>query len=486
MIRRAVSPHRLAPLFLLGAACLSIRAADADWPQFRGPEGLGIGTGKPPIEFGPEKNVVWKIDVPFGHLSPCIVGHRIIFTGLDDGKLVTVCVDRADGHELWRAAAPAEKIEPIQRIASPASPTPCTDGERVYVYFGSFGLLTYDLEGKELWRKPLPPPLVEFGTGASPVLADGKVILVCDQDMGSYLLAVDAVTGKQVWRTERPEFLRSFSSPFLWKHDGTEEIVVAGSLWVRGYRVKDGQEIWSCQGMARVSNATPVAGDGALLVSSWNMGGDAADRVTMAPFEEFLAANDANHDGVLTKDEFPPGPVKDRFSQMDVNKDGKVTREEYEHMRNMFSEAVNQLFAIRPGGHGDITKTHVLWQVSRHLPYVSSPLFYHGRVYTMKSGGLASCYDARTGRIVYQAERVNAPGDYYSSAVAADGRVYVASQKGTVVVIDAGDEVKELHVLARNEMGEQVFATPALLDGRIYLRTEKHLFVFGENTGGNE
>jgi outer membrane protein assembly factor BamB len=479
-----IRPSRFPLLvLLLTVAFASAHAADSDWPQFRGPGGLGIGTGSPPMEFGPDRNVFWKIEVPFGHSSPCILGNRIFFTGLDDGKLLTLCVDRADGHELWRAVAPAGKIEPIQRIASPASPTPCTDGQRVYVYLGSFGLLAYDLQGKEVWRKPLPLPLVEFGTGASPILAGGKLILVCDQDMGSYLMAVDAATGQQVWRTERQEFLRSFSSPFLWKHDGTEEIVVAGSLWVRGYAVKDGHEIWSCQGTARVSNATPVAGDGILLVSSWNVGGDDSDRVTMAPFDEFLAAYDANHDGVLTKDEFPPGPVKDRFSQMDVNKDGKVTREEYEHMRDMFAQAVNQLFAIQPGGHGDITRTHVLWSVSRHLPYVSSPLCYNGRVYAIKSGGLASCYEVRTGKTIYQAERLDAPGDYYSSAVAADGRVYVASQKGTVVVIDASNDATQLRVLARNNMGEQVFATPAILDGRIYLRTEKHLFAFGEGAG---
>jgi outer membrane protein assembly factor BamB len=438
------------------------------------------------VEFGPEKNVLWKIDVPHGHSSPCILGNRIFLTGLDDGKLVTLCVDRADGHELWRVTAPADKIEPMHRIASAASPTPCTDGKRVYVYFGSFGLLAYDLEGKELWRKPLPVPVVEFGTGTSPLLVDDKLVLVCDQDVGSYLLAVDAATGQPAWRVERPGFLRSFSSPFLWKHDDIEEIVVAGSLQVKGYAVKDGQELWSCKGLARVSNATPVAGEGMLLVSSWNVGGDAGDRVTMAPFDEFLAANDRNHDGVLTLDEFPPGPVRDRFSQIDVNKDGHVTREEYDHMRDMFSQAVNQLFAIRPGGHGDITDTHVLWQVSRHLPYVSSPLCYHGRVYAIKNGGMASCYDAHTGQTIYQAERMDAPGDYYSSAIGVNGCVYVTSQKGTVVVIDASSDATQLRVLARNAIGEQVFATPAVVDGRVYLRTEKHLFAFGEQVGGKE
>ena len=481
---RSPLPLAIVALASVFVASVSALGAEADWPQFRGPGGLGIGAGKPPVEFGPEKNLLWKIDVPHGHSSPCILGQRIFLTGLDDGKLVTICVDRKDGRELWRAAAPVEKIEPMHRIASAASPTPCTDGKRLYVYFGSFGLLAYDLDGHEQWRVPLPTPVVEFGTGASPLLADGKVVLVCDQDVGSYLLAVDGATGKQAWRTERPEFLRSFSSPFLWKHDGTEEIVVAGSLWVRGYGVKDGHELWSCQGTARVANATPVAGDGILLVSSWNVGGDDSDRVTMAPFEEFLAAHDENHDGVLTKDEFPPGPVNDRFSQMDVNKDGKVTREEYLHMRDMFAQAVNQMFAIQPGGHGDITRTKVLWSVAKYLPYVSSPLCYNGRIYAVKSGGLASCYDEHTGKIVYQAERLDAPGDYYSSAVAADGRVYVTSQKGTVVVIDASSDATQLKVLARNAMGEQVFATPALVDGKIFLRTEKHLFAFGESAGG--
>ena len=125
----------------------------------------------------------------------------------------------------------------------------------------------------------------------------------------------------------------------------------------------------------------------------------------------------------------------------------------------------------------------MIWKVTRHLPYVSSPLCYQGRVYAIKNGGLASCYDAHTGATIYQAERMDAPGDYYSSAVGADDRVYVASQKGIVSVIDAASDATQLRVLARNDVGEQVFATPAILDGRIYLRTEKHLFAFGEKDG---
>jgi outer membrane protein assembly factor BamB len=134
------------------------------------------------------------------------------------------------------------------------------------------------------------------------------------------------------------------------------------------------------------------------------------------------------------------------------------------------------LFAIKPGGRGDITESHVLWQVNRQLPYVSSPVAVSGRVFTMKYGGLASCYDTKSGAVIFQGQRVDAPGDYYSSAVAAGGRIYVVSQKGTLVVLDAsGDQV---NVLSRNEMGEQVFSSPAVLDGVVYLRTEKHLYAF--------
>ena len=200
----------------------SFLPAQSHWPQFRGAGGQGIGTGKPPIEFAPDgAHMKWKVEVPFGHSSPCIWGNKIFLTGLDSGsnKLITFCLDRADGHELWRVAAPAEKLESTHRIASPASPTPCTDGERVYVSFGSFGVLAYDLEGKEVWRKPLPVPVVEFGTGASPIVVDGKVIIVSDADIGSYMLALDAKTGKEAWRVDRREFRRGFSTPFVWQHE---------------------------------------------------------------------------------------------------------------------------------------------------------------------------------------------------------------------------------------------------------------------------
>ena len=461
------------------ALSLSCFAAEpvAQWPQFRGPGGLGIGEGaEPPTFFGTSSNVLWKTALPAGHSSPCLFGSSLFLTGFDGKKLETLCLDRITGAVRWRATAPAEKIEPAHRIANPAASTCVTDGERVFTYFGSFGLLAHDFAGKELWRVPLPAPMVEFGTGTSPVLAGGRLVLVCDQDQGSFLLALDPQTGKTIWRVERAEFRRSFSTPTVWRHDGVEELVVPGSIWLTSYNLKDGSERWRYSGTSRVANSTPVFGEGLLFNASWNIGGDEGERIAMPVFEEFAREHDTNKDGQLTRAEIPAGPVRDRFTQMDLNKDGMVTAAEWANMADMFARAENAVIAIRPGGAGDITRTHVAWKSTRSLPYVSSPLFYRGRLYTVKNGGLFSCYEARTGKVIYQDERLEAPGDYYASAVAVGGKVFLASQKGVVTVIAPGDE---LNVLARHDLHEQIFATPAIMEGTLYVRTAGHLWAFG-------
>jgi outer membrane protein assembly factor BamB len=470
-----------ASVCLLALILVSIHpvlCADLNWPQFRGPASLGIAAdAAPPILFGPNTNVVWKTALPSGHSSPIVWGDRIFLTAYNEKKLETLCLDRRSGRIVWRQAAPAEKIEPTHRIGSPAASTPATDGRTVYAYFGSFGLLAYDFDGKEQWKLPLPAPMVEFGAGTSPILAGNLLILVCDQDEGSFLLALDKYTGRQVWRTERPEFRRSFSSPFVWQHDGAEELIVPGSIWLRSYNLADGSERWSFSGTSRVANSSPVAGEGLLFSASWNVGADPGERITMEPFEQFAAVNDRDKDGKLKADEIPAGPIRERFSQMDLNKDGVVTPAEWQMMSEMFVKAGNAVLAIRPGGKGDITATHLAWKSIRSLPYVSSPVCYRGRLYTVKNGGLASCYDAKTGRPLYQDERLGAAGDYYASLVAAGGRIYAVSQQGIVTVWEAGDHLK---ILAKNNLDEQIMATPAMGGRTLFVRTAGNLFAFSE------
>lgn len=453
--------------------------ADAHWPQFRGEMGRAVGTGNPPVVFGATSNRLWRVDAPIGNSSPIIWGDRLFLTGLNGHALETLAYDRQTGELIWRNSVSAPKLEATHRLANPATPTAVTDGRRVYAYFGSYGVVAYDLDGHAVWHHELPTPVVEFGTSASPILAGDLLILARDQDSGSHLLALRKESGEIAWRVERPEFRRSFATPFLWKQDGSEELIVPGSIWLKSYNPKTGAENWTVSGTSRVATSTPSAGDGLLFSASWNVGGDSDDRVTMESFADAAAKYDSNHDGRFIPGELPDGPVKQRFTQMDLDKDGIVTAEEWESMRQMFAKAGNSVFAVRPGGHGDITQTHVAWRVTRSLPYVSSPLFYQGRVFTMKNGGLASCYEAETGKPLYQDVRVGVPGDYYSSAVAAGGYIYVAAQNGTVLVLQAGDTPE---VLARNALGEEIFATPAIVDGTLFIRSATQLTAFRRTT----
>jgi outer membrane protein assembly factor BamB len=318
--------------------------------------------------------------------------------------------------------------------------------------------------------------MVEFGTGTSPILAGDRLILVSDGDQDSYLLALDKRTGQRLWRTERPEFRRGFSTPYVWRHDKTEELIVPGSIWLRSYDLKDGAERWSYTGTSRVPNSSPCSGNGLLFCASWNIGADPGDRINLEAYEDFARAHDADHDGQFSREEVPVGPLRDRFTQMDINKDGRITQKEWGTMREMFARAGNAVLALRPGGRGDITTSHLAWKAIRSLPYVSSPVCYQGRLYTIKNGGLASCYEAATGQALYQDERLNAPGDYYASLVAGGGRIVAISQKGTATVLAAGDK---LAVLGQNELGAEVMATPALVEGNLYVRTADQLWAFG-------
>ena len=181
--------------------------AAATWPQFRGPNCAGVSeSDQPPVQFGPGTNQLWKIALPPGLSSPCIWEDRIFLTGFADQKLETLCVRRSDGKILWRQFVSIEKVEEVNPDSSPASGTPATDGQRVYVYFGSFGLLAYDFEGREQWRKPLPLVVSLNGSGTSPVVIDGLVIVNRDQEEGkSSLLAVEAA-----WR-QSPECWATFA-----------------------------------------------------------------------------------------------------------------------------------------------------------------------------------------------------------------------------------------------------------------------------------
>ena len=453
-------------------------AAESWWPQFRGPNCSGVSeTARPPLVFGPGTNQLWKVAVPGGMSSPVIWGDRIFLTAFDAGKLEIHGYARKDGRQLWERAVPADKLEEFHATeGSPAASSCATDGRRVVSYFGSYGLICHDFAGKELWRHPLP--LAEtaggFGTGSSPTLAGGLVILNRDMLKGCALLAVDLKTGKRAWETPRPDVSQSYGTTMLWKNNGVEEIVMSGSLKLKAYDPKTGAERWSLAGMPSFTCTTPVAGDGLLFFAGWAPGkGDSP----MPTFEQTAANFDKNKDGAITPDEVKGTPMESFFRAQDLNGDGKITAEDVDGMKAMMSKGENVLVAIRPGGKGELSASQVAWKQTRGLPYVPSPLHYRGHIYLVKDGGMASCYDAKTGQPAYQQERLNAIGNYYASPVAADGRVIVASLDGKLTVFAAGGDAPK--ILHQVDFKERIATTPALVGKQLYLRTPTALYAFG-------
>ncbi len=470
-------------LFLALGISLSLagisKGADSWWPQFRGPNSSGVSdTAKPPLEFGPGTNQLWKISVPSGASSPCVWRDLIFLTGFEDGKLLTLCYQRGDGKLLWTREAHAEKLEEFHaEEGSPAASTPATDGRRVVSYFGSCGLVCYDLKGRELWQYQLPVAQTAggFGSGSSPIIADGLIIVNRDQVTNCSLLAVDLKTGKKVWEAARPDVTQSFGTPIFWKNGGASEVVMSGSLKMKGYDLKTGEERWTLGGMPSFTCTTPVLGDGMLFFAGWAPGKEPG---TFPSFADLAKMADKNNDGKIDAEEAKAAGFGGFFKSMDVNGDGVITAEDIDMMKAQMSKGENVMVAVKAGCKGSVSAEHVAWKTTVGLPYVPSPLYYRGRVYLVKDGGMASCFDAKTGKSYYEKERLDAAGSYYASPVAADGRIYFISLTGKVSVVAAGGDQPK--VLKQVDFGERICATPALVGKTLYLRTATSMFAFGQ------
>jgi len=460
----------------LGLAVFSLHAVDAPWPQFRGPGGAGVADGQKPVT-DLQNHLLWQAPVPPGASSPVVVGDRIFLTGFDAGKLFTFCVSRKDGKELWRAEAPATAIEHYHAVeGSPAASSVATDGERVVAYFGSCGLFCYDLDGKEQWKVPMAVAETnnDFGSGTSPIIGEGRVYLVRDLVKDSALFCFDLQTGKQLWKTPRDGFFTSYSTPLLWKHDGQTELVVGGGLRLKSYDPATGAERWFVREMPSVNCTTPVASDDMLYFGGWTPGGVDAP---MPEFSELLKA-DTDKDGALSKAESAQTFIKDFFSGFDANKDGFIKQDEWDTMLKYLRSGKVGVVGIKAGAKGDATETNVAWRVERGLPYVPTPLVYQGRLYFLKDGGMASSFDAHTGKPFYTQSRLGLDGAVYASPVAADGRIYGINLRGTAFVFAAGGDKPE--VLGKADLGERACATPAIVDNIVYYRTATKLWAFGE------
>lgn len=490
----------------LALTCVSVTAQAADqqaWPRFLGPDGRGVQElAKPPAELSLETGVRWKIELPSGHSSPCIWDDAIFLTGYTrNSKLLeTFRINRDTGEIVWRRQCPqVEQIEKVHRVGSPAAPTPVTDGKRVVVYFGSFGLLAYDFDGNELWRTPLPPAKapMNYGSGSSPILVEERVILWHPQGNQSSLSAFQLADGKRIWETKRLQFNRTWATPVQWQHEGRTRLGMLASRRFSAFDAENGRELWWVDGVAVNSGSSPIVLGDQLLLTSAGIQGDSENIAIPDDFDTFVSKHDKNQDGKISIQEIPESVLLTVRNTSDgagdlslkavfvgfmrLKPDHVFDREDWENRRKgfiQFRDGPSQRTSaalIKVGGTGDVTQSHRVWEQPRGVGEVPSPLVYRGLVYLVKNGGLLTVRSRETGARV-SAQRIRgAGGGYYASPVAADGRIYLATDAGVVTVIEAGPE---LRLLSQCELKAPVYATPAIVGDTLYVRTTKHLYAF--------
>ena len=462
---QAVSPLAMANLRLMKALvawgvillaslspALGAGEAPGNWPSFRGPGAAGVLDGLDlPARWDAAtgQGIRFKVAIPgLAHSSPVIWGERLFVTtavsserdasfkpGLYGSGEASrdqsahawqiLCVDKKSGKLLWEKTATQGNPKDKRHIKSSyANSTPATDGEHVVALFGSEGLFCYTTKGELLWKKDLGRmdvgaydlPSYEWGAASSPIIHDGKVIVQCDQQKGSFLIAVDLKTGQTVWKTLRDE-LPSWGTPTVYPGKTRAELVTNGSNFIRGYDPATGAELWRLGGSSKITAPTPVYAEGLIIVAS----GRAPERPIFA---------------------IRPGAAGDLTLQG--------------------NESSSQFVA---------------WSKTRRGGYMPTPLIYRGQLYVLNNDGLLGCYDLKTGTEHYQERVPHRSFGFSASPVAGDGKIYLAGEDGLVFVLQAGTQLK---LLATNPVGEPLMATPALSDGTLYLRGSRHLFAVGK------
>jgi outer membrane protein assembly factor BamB len=449
---------RVVLVFGAGVAAASIPFARAgtakpgvDWPQFRGIRATGVAEGFPlptSWDVAGKRDVLWKTPVPgLGLSSPVIWGDLLCISTSISGQKGSAlkvglygdvtpvtddtehewriyCLDKKTGAERWQRTV-TKGVPKIKRHtkSTHASSTLATDGERLIAFFGSEGLYAFDLKGTQLWKKDLGvldagwsvDPSAQWETGSSPILHDNVVVVQADVQKGSFLAAFDARDGRELWRTPRTD-VPTWGTPTVHEVKGQAQLIVNGWKHIGAYDFKTGKEIWKLQGGGDIPVPTPVVDNGLIYIT---------------------------------------------------NAHGKMA----------------PVYAIREGATGDITladgatsNAGVAWSAARDGGYMCTPLVYRGIVYIVKYNGVLSAYDAKTGEVRYQQRLAGGTSAFTSSPIAADGKVYLASEEGHVFVLKAGPAFE---VLAENDMTESVLATPAVSEGRLFYRTQGHVLAIG-------
>jgi len=417
----------------------------------------------------------WRTELAPGHSTPILENGKILLTATRATALLTLCVDAESGRVLWTRSISVPKIEEYHpQEGNAAMATPACDRERVFVFFGSYGLICYDLAGNKLWEKPMGPFRDEYGAASSPIIVDDKLILNEDHDIDSFLVALDRRSGRELWKTPRPGAVRSYSTPTVWTHAGSKELLVAGALELAGYSIDNGEKLWWVNGLARIVIPTPLPMGDMIYMASWSPGGDPGQRLSLGSWDQALTKWDKNKDGKLAKDEITDSEVLTRFFRMDLDQNQQLDRNEWERHAEVFNRAQNAILAVQPQGRGDLSEKAVVWKYLRGAPYVASPVCHNGIVWMVKDGGLVTKLQAKSGELLQQ-ERLGATGNYYASPVIADGKVYFAGENGVLSIV--ADET-EWRIVSSHNYKEKIFATPLIHDNLLYIRTEKALYCY--------
>jgi outer membrane protein assembly factor BamB len=467
------SLRRMVSLVIWLGAALTVTAF-AQWPQFRGPNGSGIDSAAGyPVAFSPSSNVVWKTAVPYGQSSPVVSGGHVYVTASEGDRLLTICLDAATGRELWRREIRPTTRHKIFKANDPASPTPAADEDGVVVFFPDFGLAAYTPDGKDRWTVPLGPFKSFYGMAASPILAGDVAVLVCDQQSGSFVIAVDRRTGRQRWKQDRPGAVDGYATPMVFRPaEGLPQVVVLGSTRLDSYALETGEPRWWIPLGSSGAMGTVVSSGETLFVST-----QGTTEPWLPPFDTVLQKHDADKDGRASAQEMSSQKdMAEHFGFFDLDGDTFITAQEWNTMRALGVGDFGAI-AIRPAdARGKLDPKAALWRFQKNLPYIPAPLLYQDVFYLVKDGGIITSLDVKSGQVLKEGRTPNALGEYHASPVAADGKVFLANTEGKISVLKAG---AQWEVLGVNDLGEEVHATPALSGGRIYVRTRSSVYCFG-------
>jgi len=431
--------HKLL-LFAVAAIChvlLVGESAAQDWPQFRGPSGNGVLEKlEHPMEWSSEKNVAWSVESPGGGLSsPIVVGEKIFVTSAvgaeppvsfaegvrdmrpkrPDGpvKFNVTCLDLKLGSVLWEKTLLEQRpAHPIHGSNSFATETPATDGQRIYVYFASAGIIAaMDLDGQELWRQDIGsyPTGNGFGPGSSLTAGEGNVFIQCDNDEKSFVVAFDGETGKEAWRKERSG-RTSWSTPLLWKNEARTELRTCGSGYVTSYDPANGEQLWTMSGISSAFSASPASDEKRIYF------GNSGPRSS--------------------------GPLL----AVSANMTGEKAFQPNQAMENL------------------------AWSKMQAGPGMASPVSVQGRLY-IPGRGILTCYNCETGQQVFK-ERLDL-GSMAASVWAAGDYVFLLDENGKTLVLKTGDDME---VVATNQIDDLFWSTPAVAGDSLLLRGVKKIY----------